>query len=199
MKLASELSRRSTGTTLYVLDEPTTGLHFDDVRKLLDVLNRLVDQGNTVIVIEHNLDVVKSADWIIDMGPEGGDRGGAVVAEGSPEQVAAVGASYTGQVLAPMLGILPGIAAPVVATATNGKAPKASNRRLRKAPTRVPAVKKSPVKPAAAKKLGAEKPAARRSLAKATPKAASRTTAKKNAAPKPATKKVAAGRAPAKR
>ena len=87
-----------------------------------------------------------------------------MVAEGSPEQVAAVGASYTGQVLAPMLGILPGIAAPVVATATNGKAPKASNRRLRKAPTRVPAVKKSPVKPAAAKKLGAEKPAARLSL-----------------------------------
>ena len=199
VKLASELSRRSTGTTLYVLDEPTTGLHFDDVRKLLDVLNRLVDQGNTVIVIEHNLDVVKSADWIIDMGPEGGDRGGTVVAEGSPEQVAAVGASYTGQVLAPMLGILPGIAAPVVATATNGKAPKASNRRLRKAPTRVPAVKKSPVKPAAAKKLGAEKPAAQRSLAKATPKAASRTTAKKNAAPKPATKKVASGRAAAKR
>ena len=112
VKLAAELSRRSTGTTLYVLDEPTTGLHFDDVRKLLDVLNRLVDQGNTVIVIEHNLDVVKSADWIIDMGPEGGDRGGTVVAEGTPEQVAAVAASYTGAVLAPILGVLPGIAAP---------------------------------------------------------------------------------------
>ena len=104
VKLASELSRRSTGTTLYVLDEPTTGLHFDDVRKLLDVLNRLVDQGNTVIVIEHNLDVVKSADWIVDMGPEGGDRGGTVVAEGTPEDVAAVAASYTGQVLIPLLG-----------------------------------------------------------------------------------------------
>jgi len=104
VKLASELSRRSTGRTLYVLDEPTTGLHFDDVRKLLDVLNRLVDQGNTVIVIEHNLDVIKSADWVIDMGPEGGDRGGTVVAEGTPEQVAAVAASYTGAVLAPMLG-----------------------------------------------------------------------------------------------
>ena len=96
VKLASELSRRSTGHTLYVLDEPTTGLHFDDVRKLLDVLSRLVDQGNTVIVIEHNLDVIKSADWIIDLGPEGGDRGGTVVAEGTPEEVAAVAASYTG-------------------------------------------------------------------------------------------------------
>jgi len=105
VKLASELSRRSTGTTLYVLDEPTTGLHFDDVRKLLDVLNRLVDQGNTVVVIEHNLDVVKSADWIIDMGPEGGDRGGTVVAEGTPEHVASVAASYTGAVLAPLLGV----------------------------------------------------------------------------------------------
>ncbi|MGP8008198.1 MAG: excinuclease ABC subunit UvrA, partial [Acidimicrobiales bacterium] len=101
VKLSAELSRRSTGHTLYVLDEPTTGLHFDDVRKLLDVLNRLVDQGNTVVVIEHNLDVVKSADWIIDMGPEGGDRGGTVVAEGTPEHVASVAASYTGAVLAP--------------------------------------------------------------------------------------------------
>jgi len=110
VKLASELSRRSTGTTLYVLDEPTTGLHFDDVRKLLDVLNRLVDQGNTVIVIEHNLDVIKSADWIIDMGPEGGDRGGTVVAQGTPEQVAVVAASYTGQVLAPMLELSTGVA-----------------------------------------------------------------------------------------
>ncbi len=105
VKLASELSRRSTGHTLYVLDEPTTGLHFDDVRKLLDVLNRLVDQGNTVIVIEHNLDVVKSADWIIDLGPEGGDGGGRVVAEGTPEDVARSKASYTGEVLAPVLGI----------------------------------------------------------------------------------------------
>jgi excinuclease ABC subunit A len=105
VKLASELSRRSTGHTLYVLDEPTTGLHFDDVRKLLDVLSRLVDQGNTVIVIEHNLDVVKSADWVVDLGPEGGDRGGSIVAAGTPEEVAAADGSYTGEVLAPLLGI----------------------------------------------------------------------------------------------
>lgn len=105
VKLSSELSRRSTGHTLYVLDEPTTGLHFDDVRKLLDVVSRLVDQGNTVIVIEHNLDVIKSADWVIDLGPEGGDRGGSIVAEGTPEAVAAVGASYTGEVLAPLIGV----------------------------------------------------------------------------------------------
>ena len=88
VKLASELSRRPTGHTFYILDEPTTGLHFDDTRKLLEVLGRLVDQGNTVVVIEHNLDVVKTADWIIDLGPEGGDKGGTVIAEGTPEQVA---------------------------------------------------------------------------------------------------------------
>jgi excinuclease ABC subunit A len=105
VKLSSELSRRSTGHTLYVLDEPTTGLHFDDVRKLLDVLNRLVDQGNTVIVIEHNLDVVKSADWIIDLGPEGGERGGSIVAVGTPEAVAGVAMSHTGKVLAPLVGV----------------------------------------------------------------------------------------------
>ncbi|MDP1851304.1 MAG: excinuclease ABC subunit UvrA [Candidatus Planktophila sp.] len=103
VKLATELQRRSTGRTIYVLDEPTTGLHFEDVSKLLIVLNRLVDTGNTVIVIEHNLDVIKSSDWVIDMGPEGGFRGGLVVAEGTPEDVAQVGASYTGQYLAPML------------------------------------------------------------------------------------------------
>ena len=104
VKLASELSRRPTGHTLYVLDEPTTGLHFDDVRKLLDVLSRLVDQGNTVIVIEHNLDVVKTADWIVDLGPEGGDGGGEVIAEGTPEEVAATPGSATGEVLVPVLG-----------------------------------------------------------------------------------------------
>ena len=99
IKLAEELSRRATGRTLYLLDEPTTGLHFDDIKKLLGVLQRLVDQGNTVIVIEHNLDVIKTADWIIDLGPEGGDGGGRIVAEGTPEQVAGVKSSHTGQFL----------------------------------------------------------------------------------------------------
>ena len=103
VKLATELQRRSTGRTIYVLDEPTTGLHFEDVNKLLTVLNRLVDTGNTVVVIEHNLDVIKSSDWVIDMGPEGGFRGGEVVAEGTPEDVAKVKTSYTGQYLAEIL------------------------------------------------------------------------------------------------
>ena len=103
-KLAKELSRRQTGRTLYILDEPTTGLHFDDVKKLMDVLNRLVSLGNTVLIIEHNLDVIKQADWIIDLGPEGGDAGGRVVAEGAPEQVARNKKSYTGQILARALG-----------------------------------------------------------------------------------------------
>jgi excinuclease ABC subunit A len=103
IKLASELSRRATGRTLYILDEPTTGLHFEDVRKLLGVLTRLVDQGNTVIVIEHNLDVIKCADWILDLGPEGGDGGGAMVATGTPEEVAKCAASHTGRFLEPLL------------------------------------------------------------------------------------------------
>ncbi|MFM7063760.1 MAG: excinuclease ABC subunit UvrA, partial [Actinomycetes bacterium] len=103
VKLASELAKRSTGHTMYLLDEPTTGLHFEDIRKLLTVLSRLVDQGNSVVVIEHNLDVVKTADWLIDLGPEGGHGGGQVVAEGTPEQVAKVQDSYTGKFLAPLL------------------------------------------------------------------------------------------------
>jgi excinuclease ABC subunit A len=103
IKLAAELSKRSTGKTIYILDEPTTGLHFEDVRKLLLVLQKLVDQGNTVLVIEHNLDVIKTADWVIDMGPEGGNNGGQVVAMGTPEQVAQVEASWTGRYLKPML------------------------------------------------------------------------------------------------
>ncbi|GIW54779.1 MAG: hypothetical protein KatS3mg082_1183 [Nitrospiraceae bacterium] len=99
VKLSRELSKRATGRTLYILDEPTTGLHFADIQRLLDVLNRLVEAGNTVVVIEHNLDVIKNADWIIDLGPEGGDHGGEIVAEGTPQEVARSKRSYTGQVL----------------------------------------------------------------------------------------------------
>jgi excinuclease ABC subunit A len=105
VKLARELARRGTGQTLYILDEPTTGLHFEDVRRLLEVLSKLVDQGNTVVVIEHNLDVVKSADWVIDLGPEGGDLGGRLVAEGTPEDVTRVKDSATAEFLAASLGL----------------------------------------------------------------------------------------------
>jgi len=103
VKLSKELSRRATGSTLYILDEPTTGLHFEDVRKLLEVLHRLADQGNSVVVIEHNLDVIKTADWVIDLGPGGGVNGGKVVVEGTPETVAAGSKSATGQYLKPLL------------------------------------------------------------------------------------------------
>ena len=103
VKLAEQLSKRSTGKTILILDEPTTGLSFADVDKLLNVLNKLVDGGNTVLVIEHNLDVIKQCDWLIDLGPEGGDKGGTVVAQGTPETLAKVDASYTGQFLRPLL------------------------------------------------------------------------------------------------
>jgi excinuclease ABC subunit A len=103
IKLSKELSRRATGRTLYILDEPTTGLHFEDVRKLLEVLHALVDQGNTVVVIEHNLEVIKTADWVLDLGPEGGEGGGRMIAEGTPEDIAAVAESHTGRFLAPLL------------------------------------------------------------------------------------------------
>ena len=112
VKLASELQRRSTGRTIYVLDEPTTGLHFEDIRKLLGVLGRLVNGGNTVIVIEHNLDVIKTADWVIDLGPDGGSRGGHIIATGTPEHIANVEASHTGAYLAALLA---GRAAPATA------------------------------------------------------------------------------------
>jgi excinuclease ABC subunit A len=107
VKLSSELQKRSTGKTVYILDEPTTGLHFDDIRKLLGVIDGLVDKGNTVIVIEHNLDVIKTSDWIVDLGPEGGSAGGTVVAEGTPEDVAAVPESYTGKFLSEVLDAAP--------------------------------------------------------------------------------------------
>ena len=141
VKLSTELQKRSTGRTVYVLDEPTTGLHFEDIRKLLLVLGRLVDQGNTVLVIEHNLDVIKTADWLIDMGPEGGSRGGLVIAEGTPEDVSADPASYTGQYLAPLL---------------EGRAAR---------PAKKPAARKRPAKKAAAKKAPAKKAAARKKSA----------------------------------
>jgi excinuclease ABC subunit A len=107
VKLAAELSRRSNGKTLYILDEPTTGLHIDDIKKLLNILERLVENGDTVIVIEHNLEVIKRADYLIDLGPEGGERGGEVVAQGTPEEVALVEASHTGQFLRRILNSRP--------------------------------------------------------------------------------------------
>ena len=121
VKLAAELQKRSTGRTIYVLDEPTTGLHFEDIRKLLGVLQSLVDKGNTVIVIEHNLDVIKTADWVIDMGPEGGSGGGRVIATGTPEDVARVAESHTGAFLAPLLGAAAAVAPPPRAGAEEGR------------------------------------------------------------------------------
>jgi excinuclease ABC subunit A len=129
VKLAKELSRRATGQTLYILDEPTTGLHFEDVRKLLEVLHALVDQGNSVVVIEHNLEVIKTADWVIDLGPEGGDKGGEIVAEGTPEQVAAEARSYTGAYLKPLLEGH----APAVVEAPKPKGRRAASVREREA------------------------------------------------------------------
>jgi excinuclease ABC subunit A len=166
VKLSSELQKRSTGRTVYVLDEPTTGLHFEDIRKLLLVLGRLVDQGNSVLVIEHNLDVIKTADWLVDMGPEGGSRGGMVVAEGTPETVAANPESYTGQFLAPLL-----------------------EGRAAKQPTRKVAPKKAPTPPPTTK---AAKKAAEKAVAKKA--AAKKTATKKAATTKAATKKTAANR-----
>ena len=103
IKLARELSKRDTGNTLYILDEPTTGLHFHDTKQLLAVLTRLREKGNTIVIIEHNLDVIKTADWVIDLGPEGGSKGGLIIAYGTPEDLAAIPHSYTGQFLAPIL------------------------------------------------------------------------------------------------
>jgi excinuclease ABC subunit A len=128
VKLASELQRRSTGRTIYVLDEPTTGLHFEDIRKLLGVLSRLVDGGNTVIVIEHNLDVIKTADWIIDLGPEGGSGGGTVVAAGTPEELVEIEGSHTGAYLRHLLEPRPAPAKPrrKTAAAARGGSRRAS-------------------------------------------------------------------------
>ena len=142
VKLSTELQKRSTGRTVYVLDEPTTGLHFEDIRKLLLVLGRLVDQGNTVLVIEHNLDVIKTADWLIDMGPEGGSRGGLVIAEGTPEEVAADPASYTGQYLAPLLeGARAGGAQSTRQEGRGQEGERPRRRPAKKAPAKKPAAR----------------------------------------------------------
>ena len=161
VKLASELQKRSTGRTVYVLDEPTTGLHFEDISKLIKVLDGLVEKGNTVVVIEHNLDVIKTADWVVDMGPEGGNGGGSVVAEGTPEEIAAVTASHTGKFLRDILGdfsdaspssqAAPAKAAKAAKAATTAtKAPAKAARTAAKAPAKTAA--KAPAKRAAAKK-----------------------------------------------
>jgi excinuclease ABC subunit A len=144
VKLASELAKRSTGHTMYLLDEPTTGLHFEDVRRLLTVLSRLVDQGNTVLVIEHNLDVIKTGDWLIDLGPEGGNGGGTIVGTGTPEDIAAIAESHTGRYLAPLLGL-------PVPVQTAGK---------------TTAAKKAPVKSAAKKSVATKKAAPAKTPAK---------------------------------
>jgi excinuclease ABC subunit A len=181
VKLASELQKRSTGRTLYVLDEPTTGLHFEDIRKLLGVLGRLVDAGNTVVVIEHNLDVIKTADWLIDMGPEGGVRGGNVIVEGPPEVIAVHPDSYTGEFLRPILEgrevpigpaqpMLPGPQRPLTK-----KAAKAAAKE--EAAAKKAAAKKAPVKKAPAKTTGTRTPV--KAVAKKT--AASRTTSREMA------------------
>ena len=188
VKLASELQKRSTGRTIYVLDEPTTGLHFEDIRKLLDVLQGLVDKGNTVIVIEHNLDVIKNADWIVDMGPEGGNGGGRVVAEGTPEQVAEVADSYTGQFLAPILA----------RSARTPQRATGSKRTAAAAATKTTAAVKAPAKKTAAKKTAAKKTAPAKPAA-AVKAPAKKTAAKKTAAKKTAAKKTVAVKAPVRR
>ncbi|WP_415830691.1 excinuclease ABC subunit UvrA [Janibacter anophelis] len=163
VKLAAELQKRSNGRTIYVLDEPTTGLHFEDIRKLLLVLQGLVDKGNTVLVIEHNLDVIKCADWIVDMGPEGGAGGGQVVASGTPEQVAAVPRSFTGQFLAPVLqasGVRPTIGARATLDAP--------------AQPKQPAAKKTAAKKSAAKKTAARKAPAKKAVSSRATAAARR-------------------------
>ncbi len=182
VKLASELQKRSTGRTLYVLDEPTTGLHFEDIRKLLGVLGRLVDAGNTVVVIEHNLDVIKTADWLIDMGPDGGSRGGQVVAEGTPEEVSANPSSHTGVYLAPVLA---GRAVPVGhRQATLGEAGRPTGR----------AAPKTAAKQSAPKKAAAQT-SPRRTAAQTGPKkAAAQAGPKQHAAKAPAKKPTSTAR-----
>ena len=190
VKLASELQKRSTGRTVYVLDEPTTGLHFEDIRKLLGVLQRLVDQGNSVMVIEHNLDVIKTADWLIDLGPEGGNKGGLVVAEGTPEHVASVPESYTGQFLAP---VLQGRGVSVA------KAPRKATAAATSTATKKSSKAKSPTTKRAATKTRTVAGAAAKTVTQAAPKEATRKATVKRAAAKTPTKRVSAKKASTKR
>jgi excinuclease ABC subunit A len=170
VKLASELQKRSTGRTIYVLDEPTTGLHFEDIRKLLHVLQGLVDKGNTVIVIEHNLDVIKNADWIVDMGPEGGDGGGRVVAEGTPEEVAELEDSHTGRFLAPIL-------------ARSARTPsRATGKRVTRQAAAVGSSTAKKVTEKQTTRTAAKKAASKKTAAAATPR---KTATKKTATRKP--------------
>ncbi|WP_030881437.1 excinuclease ABC subunit UvrA [Streptomyces sp. NRRL S-1868] len=202
VKLASELQKRSTGKTVYVLDEPTTGLHFEDIRKLIGVLEGLVDKGNSVIVIEHNLDVIKTADWVVDLGPEGGNGGGLLVAEGTPEEVASVPASHTGKFLRDMLGDRVSDAAP---PAGRGRKAGAKSRTgAAKTVASAGAAKKTVTARAAGKKTAAKSSAAEKSSASsasskasATSKASASSAASKTRAA--AGKKAAAKKAPAKK
>jgi excinuclease ABC subunit A len=185
VKLATELQKRSTGRTVYVLDEPTTGLHFEDIRKLLGVLQGLVDKGNTVIVIEHNLDVIKSADFIVDLGPEGGNKGGSVVVTGTPEEVATHPESHTGRFLAPVL-------AKTSRTPTRGKITKSATKpatvtKSAKTKTSTTKATKS-AKPA--KSTTSKRTAAARSASSSPTSATARTTTK------PTVKKATTAKAP---
>ena len=185
VKLATELQKRSTGRTVYVLDEPTTGLHFEDIRKLLGVLQGLVDKGNTVIVIEHNLDVIKSADWVVDLGPEGGSGGGRVVAEGTPEHVATLEHSHTGRFLAPVL-------ARTARTTTRATGQARATTAARKAPAGKATAPRAATATPAPKKAAAAKATTTRT-ASTTGKAAPN----KVTASKPAANNVAANKATA--
>ncbi|MEO5609932.1 MAG: excinuclease ABC subunit A, partial [Ornithinibacter sp.] len=162
VKLASELQKRSTGRTIYVLDEPTTGLHFEDIRKLLGVLQGLVDKGNTVIVIEHNLDVIKNADWVVDLGPEGGSGGGLVIAEGTPEQVAKNAASHTGRFLAPVLAKTARTIAAKPARGSRATSPTPRTSTTKTATTKTATTKTATTKTAAARKPAAKKATSRK-------------------------------------
>ncbi|MGN6414561.1 excinuclease ABC subunit UvrA, partial [Flexivirga sp.] len=189
VKLAAELQKRSTGRTIYVLDEPTTGLHFEDIRKLLGVLQGLVDKGNTVIVIEHNLDVIKSADWIIDMGPEGGHRGGTVVATGTPQDVAAVPESYTGRYLGPLL-----------AKSTRAERPSQTLAAAKKSGTTTSATGRAAAKKSTAGKRAASGKAGGKAAAQAAKTSSRKRTAAAVSKPaKPAATAKATSSKPAKR